>query len=66
MANCAVQGCFKFVNKDGLAGFCEDHRENAIFHGIEVLENKLNEQKKLIERLEQNQRSLVQQLQQRR
>ena len=62
MASCAVYQCHNFVDRDGLAGFCKEHRLNAVLFHIEGLETQLAEQKKLIERLEHNQRALANQL----
>jgi hypothetical protein len=62
MPNCAVNGCYQFVDRDGLIGFCKEHKENAVLFGVERVEAQLAEQKKLIERLEHNQRVLADQL----
>jgi hypothetical protein len=65
MTSCAVYQCHKFVDREGLAGFCKEHRLNAVLFHIEGLETQLAEQKKLIERLEYNQRTVLRQLRQR-
>jgi hypothetical protein len=65
MANCAVNGCYKFVDRDGLIGFCKEHKENAVLFGVERVEAQLAQQKKLIERLERDQRDILAQLRRR-
>lgn len=65
MASCAVYQCHNFVDRDGLVGFCKEHRLNAVLFHIEGLETQLAEQKELIERLEHNQRNLEHRLRQR-
>ena len=62
MPSCAVNGCYNFVDRDGLIGFCKEHKENAVLFGVERVEAQLAEQKKLIERLEYTQRALADQL----
>jgi hypothetical protein len=66
MGKCAVIQCYNFVDRDGLVGFCKEHRENALLFHIEGLEARLDEQKKTLERVEYNQRVLSQQIQQSR
>jgi hypothetical protein len=65
MASCAVNGCYNFVDRDGLIGFCKEHRENAVLFGVERVEAQLAKQKELLERIEYNQRVLSNQLQRR-
>lgn len=59
---CAKAGCYKMVGRDGLAGFCAEHKIEAVMHGVEVALHQLNEQKKQLDALDYKLRSLSQQL----
>jgi hypothetical protein len=52
------------VGRDGLAGFCAEHKTEAVMHGVEIALQRLNEQKKQIDDIDRQLRSLSQQLRQ--
>lgn len=58
--NCAQPGCYSFVGRDGLNGFCAEHKIEAVMHGVLVLEHQLQEQGKLLAALQNEIRALRQ------
>lgn len=62
LMTCGKAGCYSMVGRDGLNGFCAEHKTEAVMHGVEIALHRLGEQKKQIDQLEFNLRALSQQL----
>jgi hypothetical protein len=58
--NCANPNCHAFVDRDGLNGFCSEHKVEAVMDGVLTLERQLLKQSEQLSTLSKEIRALRQ------